>query len=355
MKKGRKKRKLNKLKLFVTILIIVIIIFAIRLLFLRKNNTEDLGTEVVSQNTIEVSDNEAPEITLNGKEKVIVAVGGKYKEENVIAKDNIDGDISDKVIIKGSVDTSKAGTYEITYEAKDEAGNSSNAKREVKVCHSLGNNGLPVLMYHFFYEKSKSKPQDNNWMEISNFEEQIKYLAENDFYFPTWQEVEDFIDGKTILPEKSVVITVDDGDPSFFELAVPVLQKYNIDATSFVITSWYGARANDKQKNVSYQSHSDSMHVSGGNGKGVMLSWSYDKLVQDLETSKSILGGDATIFCYPFGQYNDTDIRALKTAGYKLAFTTKGGRVYKGSSKYELSRVRIMGTTTLSEFKNMVK
>lgn len=355
MKKGRKKRKLNKLKLFITILIIVIIIFAVKLLFLKKNKTEDLGTEVVAKNTVEVEDNESPEVVLNGKEKIILVVGSKYKEEKATAKDNIDGDISDKVIINGSVDTSKAGTYEIMYEVKDEAGNTASTKREVKVSNSLGNSGLPVLMYHFFYDKTKGKAQDNNWLEISAFEEQIKYLSENDFYLPSWKEVEDYIDGTTILPEKSIVITVDDGDDSFFELAVPILQKYNVDATSFVITSWYGARANDKQKNVSYQSHSDSMHVSGNNGKGVMLSWSYDKLVQDLEKSKSLLGGEASIFCYPFGQYNDTDIKALKSTGYKLAFTTKGGRVYKGSSKYELPRVRIMGTTTLSEFKNMVK
>ena len=89
----------------------------------------------------------------------------------------------------------------------------------------LSQEGLPVLMYHFFYDTSKGeKGKDGNWIEISKFEEQIKYLAENNFYFPTWQEVEDFIDGKQELPEKSVVITVDDGDPSFFDLAVPIIQ-----------------------------------------------------------------------------------------------------------------------------------
>lgn len=353
--KKKRRRKINKIKLLVTILILVIIGVVIKLVFLRKENPKDLGAEVVSKNTVEVEDNEAPQITLNGKSNVVIAVGNKYTEEKATAIDNIDGDISDKLIIKGNVDTSKIGNYEIVYEIKDEAGNTSNTTRKVKVCNSIGNKGLPVLMYHFFYDKTKGKPQDHNWMEINDFEEQIKYLSENDFYFPTWKEVEDFIDGETILPEKSVVITVDDGDPSFFELAVPVLQKYDITATSFVITLWYGARANDKQKNVSYQSHSDNMHVPGSNGKGVMLSWSYDKLLEDLKKSKTILGDEAEIFCYPFGQYNDTDIRALKSAGYKLAFTIKGGRVYKGSPKYELPRVRMMNTTTLSEFKNMVK
>lgn len=215
-------------------------------------------------------------------------------------------------------------------------------------------NGLPVLMYHFFYDKTTTSGKDNNWLEISKFEEQIKYLADNDFYFPTWEEVEQYIDGKIDLPSKSVVITVDDGDDSFFELAVPIIQKYNVNATSFVITSWYAKRLENKERNIYYESHSDAMHEGATNGKGVMLSWPYDKIVEDVKTSSNTLGG-ATIFCYPFGQYNDLDKKALKDAGYKLAFTTEGGRVQKGSDKYALPRVRVSKGTTIKEFKEMVQ
>ncbi|MGN1327250.1 MAG: polysaccharide deacetylase family protein, partial [Clostridia bacterium] len=214
-------------------------------------------------------------------------------------------------------------------------------------------NGLPVLMYHFFYDKNETTGADNNWMEISDFEAQMKYLSDNNFYFPTWQEVEDYIDEKISLPEKSIVITVDDGDDSFFELAVPVIQKYDVKATTFVITSWYGYRARDKEENISYQSHSDCMHEGASNGKGVMLSWSYDKIFTDVKNSSEILGG-STVFCYPFGQYNDLDKKVLEDAGYKLAFTTEGGRVYKGSDKYALPRVRMSKGVSLSSFASMV-
>ena len=213
----------------------------------------------------------------------------------------------------------------------------------------LSDSGLPVLMYHFFYDKNEREPQDGNWIEINDFEQQIKYLSENDYYFPTWEEVENYIDGKTELPEKSVVITVDDGDPSFFELGVPIIQKYNVKATSFVVAYWYGDVAQNKENNISYQSHSYDMHKGGSNGKGVMLSWSYDKMVEDLKTSQEVLGG-ANIFCYPFGQYNELDKKALKDTGFKLAFTTQGGRVKKGASKFELPRVRISGTTSIESF-----
>ncbi len=226
----------------------------------------------------------------------------------------------------------------------------SKLEEKLKTGKYLKQDGLPVLMYHFFYDKTKGETaKDGNYIEISSFEEQIKYLAENDFYFPTWQEVEDYIDEKTELPEKSVVITVDDGDPSFFELAVPIIQKYNVQATSFLVVYWYGNRAENKEKNVSYQSHSYDMHKGGANGKGVMLSWDNNKIKEDLELSSKVLGG-ANIFCYPFGHYNENCFKVLKETGYKLAFTVEAGRVTKKANKYKLPRVRISGNTSINSF-----
>ena len=60
-------------------------------------------------------------------------------------------------------------------------------EQKLQTGKKLSEDGLPVLMYHFFYDKSKDSGKDGNWIEISNFEEQMKYLAENDFYFPTWE------------------------------------------------------------------------------------------------------------------------------------------------------------------------
>lgn len=324
-------------------IVIIIIILAVAI-FVFGNKGENN----------KIIDTEPPQLTINGDEKKIVAYGTDFTKDSVIATDNLDGDITEKVLVEGNVDTNNIGTYELTYKVSDSSGNTAEKKQEIMVCKPLGEKGLPVLMYHFFYDKLKGEGKDGNWMEVGDFEEQIKYLSENDFYFPTWKEVEDYIDGKTILPEKSVVLTFDDGDASFFELAVPILQKYNIDGTSFLITSWYGYRAQEKQNNVNYESHSDNMHQGASDGKGVMLSWDYEKIVEDLNKSNETLGENSTVFCYPYGQYDDTAIKALKETGYKLAFTTEYGRVKVGSNKYVLPRIRMDKTTTLSQFKNIV-
>lgn len=211
--------------------------------------------------------------------------------------------------------------------------------------------GLPVCMYHFFYDDVNYTKRDNNWLKISDFEEQLKYLTENEYYFPSWDEVNDYMDGNIKLPKKSVVLTMDDGDPSFFDLAVPLLQKYNVNATSFVVGNWYGYRYDENMKNVDFESHSYDMHRAGANGKGRMVNLSYTDIVQDLKDSKETMGGDrCKIFCYPFGHNNDTAVKALKDTGFTMAFTVSGGKIKPGMDKYKLPRVRVSDGNSLKYF-----
>ncbi len=80
-------------------------------------------------------DHDGPVIELNGDKKVTISLGDTYKELGVKSvKDNVDGDIAvSNVKIEGNVDTSKTGTYEITYTVSDSLGNKSEVIRKVIV------------------------------------------------------------------------------------------------------------------------------------------------------------------------------------------------------------------------------
>ena len=78
-------------------------------------------------------DSVLPIITLNGSSTTTLKVGEAYKELGATAKDDIDGDISSKIITTGTVNTAVAGTYTITYTVSDTAGNVATATRTVKV------------------------------------------------------------------------------------------------------------------------------------------------------------------------------------------------------------------------------
>lgn len=92
-----------------------------------KKRTIIVKEKTPSQDTI------APTIKLNGSVEITMQVGSTYKELGATATDNIDGNISNKVKINGYVDTSKAGTYTITYSVVDRAGNGASATRKVIV------------------------------------------------------------------------------------------------------------------------------------------------------------------------------------------------------------------------------
>ena len=145
--------------------------------------------------------------------------------------------------------------------------------------------GIPVLMYHFFYDSSSGeKGKDNNFLDISKFEQQLKYLKENDFFFPTFEELSQFIDNKMDLPKNSVILTIDDGDASFFTLAIPVIEKYQVPVTSFAITSTCDSGKVQAYQSdyVHFESHSHKMHHGGQKGKGLLVTLSYEEAYEDI-------------------------------------------------------------------------
>ena len=305
--------------------------------------------------TVNVIDDIKPVITLNGNTDIYLYLGNKYDDDGVKAVDNYDGDITKNVTKNTDLDINKLGDYKIEYEVKDSSNNKSVVTRNIHVIEKKESEikSIPILMYHFFYDSSNGQNGiDSNWIDIKKFEEQIKYLVDNDYYFPTWKEIELYLDSKIKLPDKSIVITADDGDPSFFNLGVKVLEKYNVRATSFMITNWYSPDNYQYNKDlITIESHSHDMHKGGctTGHKGLFQCIDEEKGIQDLKTSISITGS-SNVFCYPFGDVNDREKDMLRKAGFHLAVTTEGGKIRPGMDKLALPRVRVSGNSSLQFF-----
>lgn len=79
-------------------------------------------------------DEEAPVITLPAENKNEIYVGDAFNPmEGVIASDNIDGDLTDNIVITGNVNVDAAGTYTIEYKVTDKAGNETKIERIITV------------------------------------------------------------------------------------------------------------------------------------------------------------------------------------------------------------------------------
>ncbi len=80
-----------------------------------------------------VSDVEPPTITLNGDAAIQINVGDTFTDPGATATDSANGNITSKIVETGSVDTTTAGLYTLTYTATDSAGNSASVSRVVTV------------------------------------------------------------------------------------------------------------------------------------------------------------------------------------------------------------------------------
>lgn len=89
-----------------------------------------------------IKDTTPPKITLSGSNMVFVRKGAKFKDPGYSANDNCDGKMTDKVSVTGAVDSSKVGTYTLTYSATDKKGNKKSVKRTVMV-YELPKDGQP--------------------------------------------------------------------------------------------------------------------------------------------------------------------------------------------------------------------
>ena len=98
-------------------------------------SVEDSDANTVSSIlNIILTDDIPPTILLTSSSTINLTAGDTFTDPGATASDNVDGDITPLITTSGSVDTSIAGTYEITYNVTDAAGNSATpTTREVIV------------------------------------------------------------------------------------------------------------------------------------------------------------------------------------------------------------------------------
>lgn len=309
---------------------------------------------------VKVIDDSKPSIKLKYDE-VLLYVGNEYKETGYEATDNYDGDLTDKVEVTNNVDINTEGEYEVIYTVKDSSGNKAEVKKKVKVVPKVDNPRVAVLNYHFFYDPDIGEACNEEICErVSDFKEQLDYLKENNFKTLTMQEFRDFMYGEIEIPEKSVLITIDDGAMGTGKhngnKLIPILEEYKMHATLFLITGWWDIE-NYRSEYLDIESHTNDMHkegLCGGVTRGAQMLCSSNKQVsEDLQKSIEITGSTLA-FCFPFYAYNSNALKLVKDAGFDLAFVGGSTKASRKNNKYLIPRYPIVKQATINDFKQYV-
>lgn len=235
--------------------------------------------------------------------------------------------------------------------------NSENVLKKIDTNNEVATS-IPVLNYHFFYnEEYGNYCNQTICLSKGKLEEQLKYLRDNDFTTLTMQEFIDWHEGKIELPEKSVLLTIDDGGMgtslSDGNILIPLLEKYQVHATLFLITAWWD-KEDYKSDYLEIESHGYDIHRQGDCGDKRLACLSEEELKSDLSTSIYLLESNKA-FCYPFYRYTSESIEVLKQLEFKTAFVGGFRNATRGDDSYLIPRYPIYDSITLDEFKNMVK
>jgi peptidoglycan/xylan/chitin deacetylase (PgdA/CDA1 family) len=220
---------------------------------------------------------------------------------------------------------------------------------------------VPVLMYHHV-----SPSPGLVTVSPENFRAQMRWLARNGWRGITCDEFSRFLKGDT-LPDRSVLITFDDGYLDNWVHAAPILAEYGLHAVLFLITGRIGEGSARSQAGrgdtPACPSHRVCQErISAGDADSVMLRWSevaamhssgvfefhshththtrWDKiepdplareqrLAEDLAASRSALaehlGRTSEHLCWPQGYHDESYRQTARASQFNVLYTVKKG------------------------------
>lgn len=197
-----------------------------------------------------------------------------------------------------------------------------------------GYQSVPILCYHRFGPKKKSPLT----MSAQIFNQQMKYLKDNGYRVISPDTLLDFLEYRGQIPKKSVLITMDDGYKSVYDIAVPILKKYGFTATFFVYNKYVGiskkAMSWDDLRALKADGFTIGSHSISHSDLTQKLPNETDdafaiRIRKEIFLSKKIidreLDQDTFYFSFPYGRYNPSLLKLSKSAGYRLAVTVDRG------------------------------
>ncbi len=205
---------------------------------------------------------------------------------------------------------------------------------------TLADRSAVVLLYHRFGEDSL--PSTN--IKLEQFEAHINLLKAGNYHFMKLGDAVKLLKTKQALPERTVIISVDDAYKSVFTEAWPRLKAAGIPLTLFVSTdqvdsnhsnymSWDNIR--QLQAEGAEIAHHTASHLH-------MVHAGITAAIQDVRKAsarfKTELGAVPKLFAYPYGEYTNEIAEAIKAEGFEAAFSQFSGAAAQWDDMYALPR-----------------
>ncbi|HEU5098299.1 MAG TPA: polysaccharide deacetylase family protein [Roseiflexaceae bacterium] len=212
----------------------------------------------------------------------------------------------------------------------------------------------PILMYH--YIRAVDQGSDPLGYELSvtpeDFGNQMAWLHDQGYIAMRMDGITRCVRGEALCPARAIALTFDDGYEDAYTEALPVLQRYGLLATFYIVTNFVGQPGYMTWEQVAALRDA-GMEIGAHTVSHLDLtSLDWDTASFEIGQSKAELdrrlGINVTSFCYPTGLYNGTLEEQVRAAGFANATTTRWDN--DNSDVMALPRRRISGGTALDGF-----
>jgi peptidoglycan/xylan/chitin deacetylase (PgdA/CDA1 family) len=211
-----------------------------------------------------------------------------------------------------------------------------------------------ILTYHKLYDQNDYN-FENYTINVNTFQRHVEYINSLTLRSLTVENISETKD------ENSIIITFDDGNISDYEIAFPLLSKYALNGTFFLIANRVGKLNYLSWKNVR-EMHDYGMSIqSHGLDHRIMADLSEKELRDELLMSKNIIEDNISapvdFFSVPGGFDSYRVFKMAEKIGYKGACTSFPGynRNYDIVQRFKImKRFMITRKTSFEHFKEMV-
>ena len=204
---------------------------------------------------------------------------------------------------------------------------------------------LPILMYHYIEAPSATTSLPNLYMKPEIFEGQLQIIKHFGYSTMFASEAALSLQTETPLPKDSIVLTFDDGYRDFYTNAFPLLKKYQIKATVYVIINALGQDNYLTKEQVKEMADSGLVEIGSHTFNHLDLTKLKKKdAIFEINYSRQALekisGQKVLTFAYPYGHYTSADAAIVRSAGYLAALSTKSGLIQSKKNIFSLYRLR---------------
>lgn len=205
---------------------------------------------------------------------------------------------------------------------------------------------IPIIMYHQVTKKPSRRGKYTVMYE--EFENDMKYVKEKGYTTIDMTDLIDFVYGKKELPEKPIIITLDDGFESVYEYVYPLMKELDMCAVASIVGEYTNFFTENPDHNIAYsyldwnevvelsktdiieiQNHSYNLHKNNGSRHGICKKHDEDVASYNTEVGNDILkmqnitkektGYTPNTLTFPFGAYKKETISLAKSLGFKAA------------------------------------